>query len=95
MLMLKAGEYDQALEECMELEDVEKQLFGEGSIQYAKNLKVIGTILMILSRHQEAREYYNRALVIFQGNKNGKRGAVEIRQKLATISEALKDEANL
>jgi len=54
MLMLKAGEYEQALQECLELQDIDNQISGQNSMQYAKNLKVIGTILMILNRYEEA-----------------------------------------
>lgn len=31
-------------------------------MQYGKNLKVIGTILMILNRYDEALNYFNRSL---------------------------------
>ena len=62
MLLLKSQEMKEALKECLELEELDRELFGEHSLQYAKNLKVIGTIFMILNRYEDAKQYYTQAL---------------------------------
>ena len=90
MLLLKGGEYEQALEECLELDELYKSLYGENSLQYAKNLKVIGTILLILNRYPQAYEYYSKAMNTFKGFKNTKKIIKEIKDKLTTISENMK-----
>ena len=66
MLLLKTGPMEHALQECESLAEVDKALYGEHSLQYAKNLKVIGTILMIQERYSEAKEQYSQALKIFK-----------------------------
>ncbi|CAG9333511.1 unnamed protein product [Blepharisma stoltei] len=95
MLLLKAEEYEEALQECYELEEVDKSLHGENSQQYGKDLKVIGTILMILNRYAEAQDYFNKALAIFSKIKNSKKTVKEIKQKLQTIADGLKDNPSL
>ena len=89
MLLLKAGEYEDALEECKELEQVDRALYGDRSIQYAKNLKVIGTIFMILNKYHRAKESYERALAIFSRHRNAAKSIREIRQKLKSIEPIL------
>ena len=44
LLLLKLSDYEKALEVLREVEEVEKTIFGEDSLQIAKTLKVIGTI---------------------------------------------------
>lgn len=95
MLLLKAGEYEEALEECLELEEIDKSLHGEKSQQYGKNLKVIATILMILNRYQQAHDYFTNALDIFSKLKNSKKTVKEIKEKLQTINIALKDNPDI
>lgn len=94
MLLLKAGEYEDALEECKELEQVDKALYGDKSIQYAKNLKVIGTIFMILNKYHRAKESYERALAIFSRHRNAAKSIREIRQKLKSIEPILAENPN-
>ncbi|OMJ78716.1 hypothetical protein SteCoe_21393 [Stentor coeruleus] len=90
MLLLKAGEYEEALQECLELEEIDKSLHGKSTQQYAKNLKVIGTILMILNRYSQAYDYFNKAYEIYSKNKN-KKAVKEIKEKLETIKKTLKE----
>jgi tetratricopeptide (TPR) repeat protein len=90
MLLLKAGEYEEALQECLELEEIDKSLHGKSTQQYAKNLKVIGTILMILNRYSQAYEYFNKAYEIYAKLKN-KKAVKEIKEKLETIKKNLKE----
>lgn len=94
-LLLKAGEYEEALEEFLELEEMEKGLHGEGSLVYAKNLKIIATILMILNRYPQAFDYYSRALNIFKTLRNSKKFIKEIKEKMTSISQTLKSNPEL
>mmetsp|Transcript_10397 Transcript_10397/g.10380 ORF Transcript_10397/g.10380 Transcript_10397/m.10380 type:complete len:145 (+) Transcript_10397:818-1252(+) len=95
MLLLKASEYEEALEECLELEEIDRSLFGEKSQQYGKNLKVIGTIYMILNRYSEAHDYFSNSLEIFSKLKNSKKTVKEIKEKLQQIDAALKENPEL
>lgn len=90
MLLLKAGEYEEALAECLELEELDRNLYGSESLQYAKNLKVIATVLMILKRYSQSLDYFSRALQVFKGLKNQKKAIGEIKQKITSITETLK-----
>lgn len=95
MLLLKAGEYEEALEECFELEELDRNLHGETSFQYAKNLKVIATISMILNRFSQASDYYNKAIEVFKKHKNTKKMVKELREKLADIEKTLKENPDI
>ena len=95
MLLLKAGEYNEALEECLELEEIDRSLHGENSQQYAKNLKVIGTVLMILKRYKDAYAYFNKALGIFKRFKGTQKTIKEIKQKLNSINTGLRENPEL
>ncbi|OMJ68174.1 hypothetical protein SteCoe_34450 [Stentor coeruleus] len=90
MLLLKAGEYEEALQECLELEEIDRSLHGKSTQQYAKNLKVIGTIFMILNRYSQAYDYFNKAYDIYSKIKN-KKAMKEIKEKLETIKKTLKE----
>ena len=56
LFLLKISDYSKALEVLTEVEEVEKTIFGDDSLQIAKTLKVIGTIQIIINRPLEARE---------------------------------------
>lgn len=90
MLLLKAGEYEEALQECLEIEEIDKSLHGKSTQQYAKNLKVIGTILMILNRYPKAYDYFNKAYDIYGKLKN-KKAMKEIKEKLESIKKTMKE----
>ena len=46
----RISDYSKALEVLTEVEEVEKTIFGDDSLQIAKTLKVIGTIQIIINR---------------------------------------------
>jgi len=48
LLLLKIGKHQEALDEMKHVEEVEQTLFGERSVNYAKTLKVIGTLLIVV-----------------------------------------------
>ena len=66
LLLLKANRYDEALDELAEVEELEKTLYGETSVQIGKTFKVIGTLYIISNKPVEAREYLLRASKIFE-----------------------------
>ena len=86
MLLLKAGEYEEALEECLELEELDRNLHGENSLQFAKNLKVIATISMMVNKREQATDYFHRAVAVFKRFKNTKKTIKEIKDKLEKIA---------
>lgn len=66
MLYLKKENYNEALDELKEVEELEKSLYGDNSSQLAKTYKVIGTLHIINSNPGEARDYLMRAHAIFE-----------------------------
>ena len=47
LLLLKANKYDEALEEVMEVEEQERTLYGETSINLGRTYKLIGTLYIL------------------------------------------------
>ena len=86
MLMIRSEEYEKALSVSHELKEIDKALFGTHSLHYAKDLKVTGTILMILKKNNEAREYFNNAFQAYKriGNKKAMK---EIKSKLDELTQ--------
>ena len=66
LLYLKSNKYDEALDQLKEVEELEKTLYGEGSINLGKTYKVIGTLYIINNNPAEARDYLMRAHAIFE-----------------------------
>lgn len=58
---LKSDQNDAALHELLQVEDLERTLYGETSTQLGKTYKVIGTIHMLNKSHTDAREYLLKA----------------------------------
>ena len=88
LLLLKANRYGEALEELVEVEELEKTLYGEQSVQLGKTYKVIGTLYIISGKPGEAREYLMRASRIFEAKGQLKLKA-EIRSKLQMLSSSV------
>ncbi len=57
LLLLKANKYDEALEEVIGVEEQEKNLYGETSIQLGRTYKLIGTLYILWRKPNEARIY--------------------------------------
>ena len=94
LLYLKSNRYDEALDVLKEVEELERTLYGEASTQLAKTYKVIGTLYIINSSPQEAREYLLRALGIFEA-----KGLIkllkEVKSKLKMLNSSVKMAAEM
>lgn len=93
-VLVKIEEYEEAVKECKELEEIDKSLYGEYSSQYAKDLKVIGTVSMIISKNLEALKYFNKALEVYTRLRNSK-AVKEVRSKLETLTKGNKEKEEL
>lgn len=89
LLYLKSNRYDEALDELKEVEELERTLYGDASVQLGKTYKVIGTLYIINSNPQEAREYLMRAHGIFEA-----KGLVkllkEVKSKIKMLNSSVK-----
>lgn len=86
MLMIKAEDYETALSECQELSHIDKSLFGTNSLNYAKDLKVIGTIYMIMKKLPEACTYFTNSVQIYKKLGN-KKIAKELTKKIEELQQ--------
>lgn len=66
LLLLKDGKYDEALEEVLQVEEQERQLYGETSLQLGKTYKLIGTLYILRRMQSEAKAYLQKAQTIFE-----------------------------
>lgn len=89
LLFLKSNRYDEALDELKEVEELERTLYGEASVQLGKTFKVIGTLYIINSNPQEAREYLMRAHGIFEA-KGLLKLLKEVKNKLKMLNSSVK-----
>lgn len=90
MLMIKAEDYEAALSECQELAQIDKSLYGPSSLNYAKDLKVIGTIYMIMKKFAEACTYFTNSVHIYKklGNKKAIKELTKKIEELKQVSES-------
>eukprot|EP00831_Metopus_contortus_P040859 TRINITY_DN32008_c0_g1_i1.p1 TRINITY_DN32008_c0_g1~~TRINITY_DN32008_c0_g1_i1.p1 ORF type:complete len:128 (+),score=23.80 TRINITY_DN32008_c0_g1_i1:224-607(+) len=61
VLLLKNNNYEEALNMWQEVKELEKELYGEDSLQVGKTFKIIGTIYIISEIFDEAQEYLEDA----------------------------------
>ena len=95
LLLLKANKYDEALEEVLSVEEQEKTLYGENSIQLGRTYKLIGTLYILRRKPTDARVYLQKAQRIFEA-KGSSKLVKEVRHKLQMLSNSMKlDEENL
>ena len=66
LVYLRGNNFEEALQELYDVEELERQLFGEDSANLGKTLKILGTLLIITGKSQEAKEYLLRAHSIFE-----------------------------
>lgn len=69
-------------------------LYGDRSLNLAKTYKVIGTLYIIQNQPNEAKEYLQRALAIFELKGNLKLQK-EVKSKLKLLSQSSKNAAVL
>ena len=84
-MCLKSDRNEDALNELREVEDLERALYGESSTQLGKTYKVIGTIHLLSKNNLEAREYLQKAQVIFE-QKGLLKLLKEVKQKLKLLN---------
>ena len=89
LLYLKLNRYDEALDELKEVEELERTLYGEASLQLAKTYKVIGTLYIIASNPGDARDYLMRAHGIFEA-KGMLKLLKEVKSKLKMLNSSVK-----
>ena len=75
--LLKSERFKEAVNELTEIVELEEKVFGESSMQTAKTLKLLGTVLISLEM-SDAKTYLKKALTIFQSHGN-KKQVQEIR----------------
>lgn len=68
-----------------EVEELERQLYGETSTQLGKTFKVIGTIHLLNKNHIDAKEYLIKAQNIFE-QKGLLKLLKEVKQKLKLLN---------
>ena len=75
LVYLRGNEFNDALRELKEVEELERLLYGETSAQLAKTQKIIGTLMIIMKNSasgtkiigvDDAREYLMQAHAIFE-----------------------------
>lgn len=89
-VLVKVEEYEEAVRECKELEEIDKSLYGEFSNQHAKDLKAVATIFMIMGKFQDALKLFNKALEIYSRQKN-KKMIKEVKEKIEVLKKNHKD----
>ena len=72
-----------------EVEELEKTLYGEGSVQLGKTYKVIGTLYIINNNPIEARDYLMRAHAIFE-SKGLVKLLKEVKNKIKMLNSSVK-----
>ena len=94
LVYLRGNQFEEALRELREVEELERVLYGEASSNLAKTQKIIGTLMIITGNTQEAREYLVQAHAIFE-----QRGMLkqlrETKQKLKMLQQAAKQTASM
>lgn len=66
LLLLKDNKYDDALNEVLQVEEQERSLYGETSLQLGKTYKLIGTLYILMRMQSEAKAYLLKAQTIFE-----------------------------
>ena len=89
LLYLKNNQYAEALDELREVEELEKTLYGENSMQLGKTYKVIGTLYIINNNPDGARQYLMAAHQIFE-SKGFVKLLKEVKNKLKMLNSSLK-----
>lgn len=85
LLLLKANQYDEALEEVIQVEEQERQLYGETSLQLGRTYKLIGTLYILRRKQSEAKIYLQKAQTIFE-----LKGATKLLKEVKTKLHMLK-----
>lgn len=94
LLHLKANQYDEALNEVIQVEDQERQLFGETSLQLGRTYKLIGTLYILRHKQAEAKVYLQKAQTIFE-LKGATKLLKEVKTKLNMMKSSLRHDMDM
>jgi tetratricopeptide (TPR) repeat protein len=94
LLLLKANKYDEALNEVIQVEEQERVLYGETSLQLGRTYKLIGTLYILRRMQNEAKAYLQKAQTIFE-LKGATKLLKEVKTKLNMAKTSLKMEHEL
>ena len=94
LLLLKANKYDDALNEVIQVEERERSLYGETSLQLGRTYKLIGTLYILRKKQAEAKIYLQKAQTIFE-LKGASKLLKEVKGKLNILRNSLKMEEDL
>ena len=89
LLLLKANQYDEALKEVIQVEDQERSLYGETSLQLGRTYKLIGTLYILRRKQSEAKVYLQKAQTIFE-LKGATKLLKEVKTKLNMLKTSLR-----
>jgi tetratricopeptide (TPR) repeat protein len=89
LLLLKDNKYDEALNEVMQVEQQEKQLYGETSLQLGRTYKLIGTLFILRRMQSDAKTYLQKAQTIFE-LKGANKLLKEVKTKLNMLKTSLR-----
>jgi len=94
LLLLKANQYDEALNEVIQVEEQERSLYGETSLQLGRTYKLIGTLYILRRKQSEAKVYLQKAQTIFE-LKGATKLLKEVKTKLNMLKTSFKMDENL
>lgn len=91
--LLKVNRNEEALQELLETELLQKKFYGEDSLQLAKTCMIIGAIFFMENNFLNTQRYYTRALNIFE--ENGIKPAVADLKKKIKVAKEMRERALL
>ena len=94
LLLLKSNQYDEALNEVIQVEEQEKSLYGETSLQLGRTYKLIGTLYILRRKQNEAKVYLQKAQTIFE-LKGATKLLKEVKNKLNILRNSVKMDEEL
>ena len=94
LLLLKANKYDDALNEVIQVEEQERALYGETSLQLGRTYKLIDTLYILRRMQNEAKVYLQKAQTIFE-LKGATKLLKEVKTKLNMAKTSLKMDQDL
>lgn len=89
LLLLKSNQYDDALNEVIQVEEQERALYGETSLQLGRTYKLIGTLCILRRKQSDAKVYLQKALTIFE-LKGANKLMKEVKTKLGMLKNSLR-----
>lgn len=94
LLLLKGNQYNDALDEVIQVEEQERTLYGETSLQLGRTYKLIGTLYILGRKINEAKVYLQKAYTIFE-LKGATKLLKEVKTKLHKLKTSLKMDEDL